>query len=182
MHKHHVACLDCRVAPYTAHCDADVRAHKHGCVVDAVADKAQYFVFFLVFEHLLDVFNLVLRQKRGFVARKTYFCSNIGCNCLVIPCKHNRFASHFVKLRNGRRRFVLDFVADKKRTDIFIVVGNINDSAYAVVRGKRNIVRFHKFFVTAIYNVVAFCCDNAESRNVCESITSLDFTVITSND
>ena len=182
MHKHHVACLDCRVAPYTAHCDADVRTHKHGSVVYAVAYKAKHFAFLFVCKHLLDVLNLVLRQKRGFVARKTYFCSNIGCNCLVIPCKHNRFTSHFVKLRNGRRRFVLDFVADKKRTDIFIVVRNVNDSAYAVVRDKRNIVRFHKFLVAAIYRIVAFCCDNAESRNVCESITSLDFTVITSHD
>ena len=182
MHKHDVACFDCRIAAYTAHCDADVRTHKHGSVVYAVAYKAKHFAFLFVCKHLLDVLNLVLRKQRRFVTRKSDLACNVRSNSLVIAREHNSLAAHFVEFADGGYRFVLDLVAYEQRSDKLVVVRNINDRADTLVLYKRDIVGLHKFFVAAIYNVVAFCCKHAESRNVCERISALDFTVITRND
>ena len=182
MHKHHVACFDCRVTAYTAHCNSYIRAHKHGRVVDAVSDKAQNVAFLLLGKQLFNVFHLVLRKKRRFVIGKSDFLRNACRDNFVITGEHNGFCAHSVEFGYSLLGFGFDLVRDEQRADKTAVFCHVHDSADAVLLDVFDIVGLHQLLIAAIDNVIAFRCDNTEARNVRECVSALDFASIATYD
>ena len=93
LHQHHVGGIYCHVSA-CADCNANLCNGQSKCVVYAVTDHCHCPLFLQLSYHLF----LAVRKDSCHHFINADFLGDCLCSALVVPCQHNSFHSHFVKV------------------------------------------------------------------------------------
>ena len=132
MHQHHIRSLDGSIAADSAHGHADVGTHEHRRVVDAIAHKGQNTAFFLLLQQLLDLLNLISRQKACGVLSHAHLLCHGGSGGFIVAREHNRSGSQGFQARHGSHGILLQRIGNDNTPEIRAVLGHIDHGSHRV--------------------------------------------------
>ena len=181
MHEHDVRRLDGRVAAHAAHRDADIRAHEHGRVVDAVADEADCALFAFG-NQLFYLFHFILRKEGGAVRSDAQLGRDARRDRLVVAGQHDGAAAHGVEVGDDLFGLRLDLVGDEQRADEGAVVGDVHDGADARLGREFDAVAAHERGVAAEDALLAPLGEDALARDVGQRKALFDLLAVAGDD
>ena len=144
VHQHNVGGLDGGIAAQRAHRNADVSAHQHRCIVDAVTHKGQLFFLRLLAQQLLDPLDLIGgQQARMNLVNAQILGHQLGHGGGVTGQHDGAHALRLKALHGGPGSGLL-LVRDQDRAQKAAVTRHINDRTRALGGGVGDFFAFHQ--------------------------------------
>ena len=143
IHQNNVSGLNSSVTSHGAHRDADIGAHQHGGVVDAITGKGQDIVLALGGQQLFHAVDFIGGQQLGMVFIQPQLAADLAGNGFTVAGQHDGTHALGFQGGNGLLGVFLHFVRDQNRAKELAVTRHINHSTGAGIFGVGNLAVVH---------------------------------------